>query len=223
MFIIVGTFLIMLATAWAQYRNGLSSSFAMLFMVIASGLVAFNFFEPMADGMESSFQQNALAGCEDFLALIILFSLTLGLLRWATNYLAPEMIEQHGTVQLFGGAAVGFVTGYFIAGFLLCAMQTLPLDERFLDFEPRVVGEKPYRSLYPSDRVWIALMRHAGSTPLAWKENAHAELPQDRYETFDRAGTFELRYLRYRRGSETRAPLKYQGEFDVELGKQKSR
>ena len=35
------TLLIMLATAWAQYRNGLFSSVAMLFKVIVSGVVAF--------------------------------------------------------------------------------------------------------------------------------------------------------------------------------------
>jgi len=216
MLLIVSTVLIMLATAYAQYRNGLFSSFAMLFKVIASGIVAFNVFEPIADALESSFQQNALAGCEDFLALIIVFGLTLFLLRLASNYLAPEMIEEHGTVQFLGAGAVGFITGYVVAGFLVCAMETLPIDERFFDFEPRVASEKPWRSFFPPDRAWIAIVRHAGAVPLGWKEPSDGD---DRYETFDRHGTFELRYARYRRSTETRPSMKYQGEFDIELGK----
>jgi hypothetical protein len=38
-----------------------------------------------------------------------------------------------------------------------------------------------------------------------------------RYMTFDKYGTFELRYARYRRSSESRDALPYQGEFDQEL------
>jgi hypothetical protein len=223
MFILIGVLLIILATAWAQYRNGLFSSFAMLFKVLVSGLVAFNFFEPIANSLEPSFQGNALVGMEDFFALIGVFSVTLLVLRVVTNRLAPEMIEENGKLQFLGASGVGFITGYFVAGFLVCAMETLPLDEQFLDFEPRTASEKPSRSVYPPDRVWIALMRHAGAVPLSWKEDPNAEVPQDRYMTFDRFGTFELRYARYRRSTETRPPMRYQGEFDVELGKQKKK
>ena len=64
-------------------------------------------------------------------------------------------------------------------------------------------------------------MRHVGTVPLSWKEDPAAETPEDRYFTFDRSATFELRYARYRRTTDTRPPLKYTGEFDAELGKRK--
>jgi uncharacterized membrane protein required for colicin V production len=222
--IVVATLLIMLAGAYAQYRNGLFTSVAMLFMVFISGLVAFGFWEPIADFLDRVFQNNALAGCEDMIALTLLFSVTLFALRVATNYIAPDLIDEHGALQHFGGAAVGLVTGYFVAGFLICAVQTLPLDERFLGFEPREPGEPAYRSIYPSDRVWLTMMRHAGAVPFSWKEeDPEATTSMERYATFDRDGTFELRYLRYRRGFQGGGPLPYSGEFDRELGKQKPR
>ena len=222
--IVVATLLIMLAGAYAQYRNGLFTSVAMLIMVFISGLVAFGFWEPIADFLDRVFQNNALAGCEDMIALTLLFSVTLFALRMATNYIAPDLIDEHGALQHFGGAAVGLVTGYFVAGFLICAVQTLPLDERFLGFEPRQPGEPDYRSIYPSDRVWLTMMRHAGAVPFSWKEeDPEATTSLERYATFDRNGTFELRYLRYRRGFQGGGPLPYFGEFDRELGKQKPR
>jgi uncharacterized membrane protein required for colicin V production len=212
--IVVATLLIMLAGAYAQYRNGLFTSVAMLIMVFISGLVAFGFWEPIADFLDRVFQNNALAGCEDMIALTLLFSVTLFALRLATNYIAPDLIDEHGALQHFGGAAVGLVTGYFVAGFLICAVQTLPLDERFLGFEPRRPGEPVYRSIYPSDRA----------VPFSWKEeDPEATTSLERYATFDRDGTFELRYLRYRRGFQGGGPLPYFGEFDRELGKQKPR
>jgi len=222
--IVVATLLIMLAGAYAQYRNGLFTSVAMLIMVFISGLVAFGFWEPIAESLDRVFQNNALAGCEDMIALTLLFSVTLFALRLATNYIAPDLIEEHGALQHFGGAAVGLVTGYFLAGFLICAMQTLPLDERFLGFEPREPSEPVFRSMFPSDRVWLTMMRHAGAVPFSWKEeDPEATTNLERYATFDRDGTFELRYLRYRRGFQGGGPLPYFGEFDRELGKQKPR
>jgi uncharacterized membrane protein required for colicin V production len=220
----LATILIMLAGAWTQYRNGLFSSIAMLVMVFISGLIAFNFWEPIADFLDPTFQNNALAGAEDMIALVVLFSLSLFLLRLAISYLNPDMIDEHGTLQYVGAAAVGLVTGYFVAGFLVCTMQTLPLDERFMDFEPRVPSEPGYRSVLPPDRVWLTMMRHAGAAPLSWKvDDPDAFQREDRFATFDRDGTFELRYLRYRRNTESREKMPYLGEFDRELGREKGR
>ena len=220
--ITIFTILLILITGWSQYRNGLFTSIAMLIMVFLSGLVAFNFWEPIADQLDGILQTTALVGCEDMILLTLLFSVTFFLLRLANNYLNTDMIDEHGTLQHFGAGAVGLVTGYLVAGFLICAVQTLPLDVHFLDFQPRAANEPVYRSVFPPDRVWLSLMRHAGANPLAWQEDEPDEdLRVDRFATFDRHGTFELRYQRYRRTREDRGAMQYSGEFDVELGKKK--
>lgn len=218
--LVIATIVIMLATAYAQYRNGLFTSVAMLMMALISGLVAFGFWEPLADLLDMAFQQNlrVIHGTEDFLVLTLLFGLSMFGLRIAHQKLAPEMIDEHGALQHFGGAGVGLITGYFLAGFLTCAMQTLPLDERFLDLEPRVPGEQGVRSIVPPDRVWLALMRHASAMPFGWKEDKLEGGPVQ----FDRGATFELRYLRHRRTTESRPAFPYLGEFERELGKGKA-
>ncbi len=213
--ILVATIVCILAVGWTQYRNGLFTSVAMLMMVFLSGLIAFGFWEPLTNMLELAFQQNlrVFAGCEDFLVLALLFGGSLWLQRFAYQYLAPEMIDEHGTLQHLGAGVVGLLTGYFLSGFLICALQTLPLDERFLDFEPRTANEG-LRSVLPPDRLWLNLMRQASAGSFRWKEDAEGQPI-----TFDRDATFELRYLRYRRTTESRPAMPYLGEFDREIGK----
>jgi hypothetical protein len=219
--LLFATIVIMLAAAWAQYRNGLFTSVALLMMVLVSGLVAFGFWEPLADLLDIAGQQNlkAMAGTEDMVVLVVLFCVTFGLLRLAYTYLAPEMLDANGKLQHLGAAALGLVIGYFVAGFLICALETLPLDQNFLDFEPRTAGEPGWRSVFPPDRVWLSLMRQASGGSFRWKEDRTD--PDGGPVVFDREGTFELRYLRYRRTTEARSAMPYFGEFDRELGREK--
>jgi uncharacterized membrane protein required for colicin V production len=213
--------LIMLATAWSQYRNGLFSSVAMLIKVFVAGMVAFGFWEPIAAKLEPTLVGSAIAGSEDLIALVGLFSVTLLILRIATNYLSQELIDEHGWLQFFGGAGVGLITGYFLAGFLVCAVQTLPIEEKFLGFQPPAENESSMRQIFPPDRVWLAMMRHGSAYPFRWQlqPNPKDESALESYIIFDRDATFELRYQRFRRGIDGKPPMPYQGEFDREIGK----
>src|SRR4051812_13852607 len=177
---------VILGVAYAQYRNGLFTSAAMLVQVILAGLIAFNFWEPIADMLDSSFQRSMLAGTEDLIALALLFSVAVGAMRTVTNRLAPELLDFHGYTQQIAAGVIGLVTGYLVTGFLVCAVQTLPLDEKFLGYEPRGPSgtESGLTSLFPPDRVWLALMRYAGAYPLSRREdNPEGDTLYDRYWT----------------------------------------
>jgi hypothetical protein len=224
--LVLFTLIIIGIVAFMQYRNGLFTSAAMIVQVLIAGLVAFGFWEPIADELEASLANGSLAGYEDAIALVGLFSLTLAGLRLVTNRLNKAMIDFNWTVQQIGGPAAGVVTGYLVAGFLVCVFQTLPIEENFVGFTLRKSDEPGLRRFLPPDRFWLALMRYGGAYPLvsseakddpAKKENDKSAF--DRWETFDRAGTFELRYARYRRHTERRGPMKYRGEFDRDLGR----
>jgi hypothetical protein len=206
--------LMILAVGYAHLRDGIFTALCMFVNVLIAGFIAFGFFEPIADWLEGHLQGGFAAGYEDFIALVLLFAVSVIILRNITNRLAPEMLDFPANAQ-YGGAAIGLVTGYFITGFLLCAMQTLPWHESFLGFQPRVNNDSGPRSIFPPDRVWLAMMRYAGAHALAWEEDQpDAESRYDRYRTFDRYGTFEQRYLRYRRFSDTRGPMTYGRELD---------
>jgi hypothetical protein len=106
-----------------------------------------------------------------------------------------------------------------VSGFLICAFQTLPWHENFMFFEPKYEtgSEHLVRHVLPPDRVWLALMHRAGAYALSRREDPRmSSSPSyyDRYVTFDKYGSFEMRYARYRRYGDNREPLPYLGEFD---------
>lgn len=213
---------VMLSTAYVGFREGLFTAVCMLINVFVAGLVAFNFFEPAADALEGMLRNTFLLGYEDYLALIGLFSLCLILLRLVTNNLANRVVEFPSQPQQFGAAGVGLVAGYFVAGLFLCSLHTLPWHENFLGSEPRAENDPPYRTVFPPDRAWLTMMRYAGAYGLSWKEDhPQADSRYDRFKTFDRHGTFELRYFRYRRHGDQRAPIPYAGELEEELERKK--
>ncbi|HJT76934.1 MAG TPA: hypothetical protein VJ739_06995 [Gemmataceae bacterium] len=218
------TVVIMGVVVYVFWREGPLTAVTMFVNLLLAGLVAFNFFEPLADLLDPIFAGSVVAGYEDGLCLVGLFALTFGLLRLATNSMATTELEYPGWLLRGGSVLFGLLTGYLAAGFLVCVLQTLPWQENFLGFNPRYDPDQPLagaRQYLPPDRVWLALMRYAGAYGFCNHEEYNAsdeDPPPQRYLTFDRHGSFELRYARYRRYAEDAdGPKKYLGEFDQEL------
>jgi hypothetical protein len=209
--------LIMLAVAYAYWREGLFTAFVMFWNVVLAGLVAFNFWEPLADLLDPT-----LWGYEDILCMMLLFSLTLGLLRALTNSLSPTQVVFPQILQHGGGALFGLAIGYLVSGFLVCALQTLPWHENFMTYDWRYETgqEHVLRRLLPPERMWQAAMYRAGAFAFSNNEDtgtASGSPYFSRYRTFDKYGSFNLRYARYRRYADNREALPYQGEFDREI------
>jgi hypothetical protein len=186
------TLLIMAGVAYAFWREGLLTAVTMTVNVFLAGLVAFAFWEPIADWLGPMFGDSFLRGYEDAICLVVLFAVTLGLLRLLTNNLANAQLEYHPVLRRVGTAAFGLLTGYLASGFLLCVLQTLPWHVNFLGFDYR--ADQTPRVL-PPDHAWLALM--------------HAAMPD-----FDPEATFEARYARFRRYDDIREALPNQGELD---------
>jgi hypothetical protein len=186
--------LIMLGVGYAYFREGMLTALTTLVNVFIAGLVAFNFYEPLSETLENTFVNSPLNNYEDALSLFGLFIATFALLRGITNNLAIGEIEFHALAQQICATGFGVLAGYLLAGFLLCMMQTLPWDQKFLGFRS-YVDDPPvaFRSLLPPDRVWLALMHRAGIGPFKQEDST----------TFDPEGTFELRYEHKRRLKES--------------------
>ena len=212
------TVLIMLAVGYAHFREGIFTALTTLVNVIIAGLITFNFYEPLANLLDTVFAKSFMAGVEDYLVMVTLFCGTLALLRVAANNLANRTIEFPAALNQIGGAGVGLITGYLASGFIVCLLQTIPWHQNFLEFSPRAADEGGLRRLLPADRVWLSLMRHAGAASLS-RGPIHPEQESgyDRFNTFDAGGTFELRYFRYRRYSDQRGPINYLGELQYQL------
>lgn len=191
MLLVLFTLIVMAAGAYAFWRQGVLPAFAMFVNILLAGLVAFNFFEPIAEQLDSMFTDSFLHGYEDSLSLIVLFCLTLLFLRWASNELIHTIIQYNPVLQQGGAVLFGVLAGYLVAGFLVCVAQTMPFDEHFLHFEARIEARSAsgkLRRILPPDRVWLALMHRASKESFDWDEN-----------TFDPDASFELRYAHERR------------------------
>jgi uncharacterized membrane protein required for colicin V production len=189
------TVILMLVAAYAFWRQGVLPAFAMVVNVLLAGLIAFNFFEPIAAELDPMLAGSFLHGYEDSLCLIVLFCLTLAFLRWAANALIHTTIEYHPALQQGGAVLFGLLTGYLVAGFLICVAQTLPFDEHFLKFDARLEANAPgakVRRVMPPDRIWLSLMHRASKASLSWDDDS----------AFDPDGSYELRYSRERRAAQ---------------------
>ncbi len=220
------TIVIMVAFGYAFLREGLFTALCMCVNTFLAGLIAFNFWEPLADLIEPllpSFEPGQTPpffwGYEDALSLMLLFWGSLLLLRFVTNSLMPTEIQYQGYVRSGGASLLGMVTGYLLSGFLICVMQTLPWHENFMLFQPAYQAHGPMRKFLPPDEAWLAMMHHAGAYALSntLDENIPEDRPmEERYATFDRNGSFEERYARYRRYGDNGIPHQYLGECEAD-------
>ena len=186
-----------IAVAYAHLREGLFTAFTVLVNVLLAGLLAFNFWPPIANVLEPEFQGSSLAGYEDALCLVGLFALALGGLRLATMQLANREVRFAPGIDRGGAAACGALTGYLAAGFLTCVFQTLPWQENFWGFSPHtesgISGASP-------DQLWLSLMvrsHRGGFNP-----------GDDQTKVFY---DFEKNYALYRRYTNEREPLPLPG------------
>jgi hypothetical protein len=205
--LVLATFVIMGIVTYCLLKEGVFTAFTMMVNVIIAGLVAFNFYEPLAVALEPVLKGWPLAGYEDALCLVAVFALVLGLLRLVANQLIPTQMDAYLLLQQIGAVVFGLLTGYLLAGFQMCVMQTLPWQENFMDFQQRIdpsgEGQK-LRSMLPPDRVWLAVMQYGSQKGFT---------PGDGRPPFDSDGSFELRYARYRRFNDNRDAMPYSNEL----------
>ena len=161
------TIVIMLAVGYAFMVEGLFTACTMCINVLLAGLIAFNFFEPLARLLEDQVVGTFLEGYGDAVCIVLIFSLALFGLRTVTNQLANIEIDFPQIPQRLGGAIFGMATGYLISGMLLTTFQTLPFHVNFLGFNPEYEEGMMVRRVLPPDRVWLALMHRAGSYAFA--------------------------------------------------------
>ena len=139
---------------WCVASEGGWGAVVTCLAVIFSGLIAMNFFEPLAIFLEAQF--SSWGDKFDFICLVGLFALAVTLIRLGTEQLAPTNVEMPALVQHIVRWAFALATGYVTVGFLLTALHTttVPLDA--IGFRPE---RKNFLSLAP-DRQWLAFTQH---------------------------------------------------------------
>jgi len=127
--------------------------------VILAGLLAMNFFEPVAAMFPATAEWQMRA---DIIALLGLFALFVTGLRTAAEYLMPTQLEVSPLLYDGGRWGFGLLTGYVTGAILLTAMHTAPLSRDFLGFKS--AGNNFFNLggvQNAPDRLWLAFTQHA--------------------------------------------------------------
>jgi colicin V production protein len=183
MFISIMLILVFIACFAALMNSGLWSNTITLINVITSALLATNYFEPLADWFDT--QDSRFTYVWDFFALWLIFGVSMGLLRAATDYMSPVKVKFFMPVDKGGGILLALWSSWVMVCFVTMTLHTAPLARNFLDgsFQPQPTSKMLFGT--GPDRQWLGWVH---------RESLGSLCRWDEFVPFDRRGDFILRY-----------------------------
>lgn len=150
-------FVIFVAVAISLYTEGLWGNALRLINVVTSALLATNFYEPLANWLESFGSLASYKYLLDFLCLWLLFGVAMGVLRGLTDYVSKIKVRFLKVVDQVGSGILSCCVAAVMVSFVTMTMHTTPLSEKFLwgGFQsdtPMIMGLAP-------DRKWLGFSR----------------------------------------------------------------
>ncbi len=138
-------------------NGGLWTNSLVLINTIMAGLVAFNYYEPLARWLDS--QMPSFTYFWDFLSIWLIFAVAMGLMRTVTDLSSRIKVKFRRPVDLIGGIVMACAVGWVMVCFTTAALHTAPLARNFLDgnFQP-TPNSRMYMGLAP-DRKWLGIVR----------------------------------------------------------------
>lgn len=149
------TTVIILGIAYALISEGLWGSALMFFNILFAALIAFNFYEPLAQLLADN-AGGSMAVWADMLCLMGLFLITLILMRVITESVAPGMVRFPAPLYQLGRLAFGLCGALLTASILLLAFETAPVHKKVfgvIDYK----YQPPWKS--GLDRRWLAFFQ----------------------------------------------------------------
>jgi len=142
---------------WCVASEGAWGAVLMAITVLFSGLLAMNFFEPVAAYLQANvFSSGRVSTWCDVVSLAGLFSLFVFGLRTASERLIPEFVPVEPIVHDVARWAAAAVTGYITMAFLLTALHTAPLPRDFIGFKPE---RRNFLEMAAPDPQWLGFVQ----------------------------------------------------------------
>jgi hypothetical protein len=147
---------------WCVAAEGAVGAGTTFLGVVLSGLVAMNFFEPLADLLDDV---GFIGDRADMIALLGLFAVSITLVRLGAERIQPTFVSLQGLLYDVGRWGFAFLTAYVTAGILLTALHTAPLPRDFLGFRP----ERTHLlfDAFAPDREWMGFAQYVTERPFA--------------------------------------------------------
>jgi hypothetical protein len=155
-------FLILFASVAMLYSDGLWSNAVRLINVITAGLLAMNFFEPLADWLEQSVSPS-YTFFWDFISLWGLFIIFSVIFRQLTDRLSTVKVKFLKVTDQIGSGILSLWIGWLMVCLVMTSLHTAPLAKNCL-FEGFVPEEKMVMGFAP-DRQWLAFTQKMSEGP----------------------------------------------------------
>jgi len=134
-------------------------------VVLLSGLLAMNFFEPMADFCQASLlSSGSWPYYWDVIALVGLFAALVTGIRMGLEKLSPRYFEMSGLTAEIARWGFGLLAGYATMAFLLTALHTAPYPREFFGFRPERAN---LFGVMAPDRQWLGFTQFVSENSLA--------------------------------------------------------
>lgn len=122
---------LILFTTYVLTSEGAWGAALMFFNVLFGAMIAFNFYEPLADLIDST---GIGWGFSDTLALMLIFCLSVFLLRLATESLAPVMVRFPTPVYHLVRLVFGLGTALVTFAIILLAFHAAPIHKKMFGY-----------------------------------------------------------------------------------------
>lgn len=187
--------LIFVAVFASLMTQGLWSNTITLINVITAGLIATNYFEPVARFFER--QEKSWTYLWDFFSIWLLFGISMIVLRLATDYVSQVKVRFFKPVEVAGGYLMAIWASWIVLCFATMTLHMAPLSRNYLrgGFQ-RAPDSKMLFGLAP-DRVWLAWVH---------RESKGALSRFRQVAPFDAEGDYIVRYSNRR------------GDFEAQQG-----
>lgn len=177
------------AVTWCVAAEGAWGAVLHFFCVLFAGLLAMNFFEvvaPMFEGMGST-----ISPFSDFFGLIGVFTISLFVLRLATEYFAPTQLEIDPRLYDFIRWPWALASGYLTMAIVLTSIHTAPLPREFWGFKPEA---RNFFDMTAPDREWLGFTQWVSENVL-WSGRVF-DAPQGKVEGTNQTHwpSFPIRY-----------------------------
>ncbi len=202
--VILACLVLVAAVAYSMAVEGIAEALIVLFITLIAGFFALASHQPMANFLAGKFAGSMAEGTEDALALVGIFCLTAGGLRWLTQIILPWQVTLPPLANQVGGALLGAISGWLAGGILSLAFATLPWQHDSWGMESPVAADQTptaFRTIFPSDLVWLAGARRMSAN----SRFGHGA-------AFDEDGSYLIRFGRHRTGWSNSKPQTFAGE-----------
>ncbi|MGO9110790.1 MAG: CvpA family protein [Thermoguttaceae bacterium] len=157
--------LILAVCAGFLCRDGLWSNAICLVNVVFAGLLAMNFYEPLANRLTNfSDDLHTYVTFFDFLSLWICFVFFASVFRAATDAVSRVRVRFLKIVDLWGGIVMSLCTGWVMVGFTLTTLHAAPLGQYPLlgSFQPQ---NSMFFGMLAPDREWLGFTKYQSKEP----------------------------------------------------------